>query len=152
MLKTVLISSAFMLAAANSNAEPKKVSPSVVEQCQAISETFTELSDCLPQMDIYLSTLDAFSEIYPPEANLLLDECEELNTDSIGTAACLLDAIEKAVSISQSLPEGTKIDDPIYVPVSDPARFEALQAAKDAAMAEHPDIRVWYGFSYFPYK
>ncbi|RWF43149.1 MAG: hypothetical protein EOS46_25770, partial [Mesorhizobium sp.] len=81
--------------------------PRALEACQKTSKVFTKIAQCLPDADVAIKTLDAFSAIYPAEASPLRDKCLELNGDNLaGAAACVTNAIKDGLGLRKALPAG----------------------------------------------
>lgn len=127
--------------------------PRALEACQKTSKAFTEIAQCLPDADVAIKTLDAFSTIYPAEAAPLKDKCSELNGDNlVGAAACVTNAIKDGLSLQKSLPAGTNLGDPVFAAVADDGRWSKLESAIKNARATYPDQIIWGGTMYKPYR
>lgn len=130
-----------------------KADPRAVEACKAGGATFVQVSDCLPEAHVAVKMLDAFDSIYPAEAKPLKDKCLELNQDNIsGAGTCVRQAVEAAVKLKATLPEGSSIDDPIFNAVSATDKQDALSKAMADAKNTFPDRMIWGGGMYHPYK
>jgi hypothetical protein len=138
-------------ATAQSNA-PARADPRAVESCKASSSTFVQLESCLPDAHVAFRTLDAFSEIYPPDAATLKTRCIELNDDVVGALACVTTAIEAAIRLKQSLPDGSALDDAVFHAVAEPALLVRLEQVEKEAKAAFPEKRMWGGGMYRQYK
>lgn len=124
-----------------------------VEVCKAGGKAFTEVAACLPDTDVAYRTLDAFSAIYPREAQPLKDRCIELNSENIaGAATCVNQAIKAALDLKVALPKGQTLDDSIFVSISDPELKTKLDAEIKKAQKLYPEKRIWGGNTYRPYK
>lgn len=134
-------------------AQERRADPRALEACKKQSEAFTKIAQCLPEADVSFQTLDAFSKLYPPDAQPLKDRCIELNKDSIaGAAACLTSAINDAIKLNASLPENSDLDDPIFQAVRDPSLRDQLQAVIQDARNAYPHTPIWGVTVYYPYK
>lgn len=139
--------------AAYSHPAAAETDPRAVEECKVTSATFVQISECVPIAHVAFRTMDAFQAIYPQEAQPLADRCRELNSDRIvGTEACVRTAIDAAVQLQASMPAGSAIEDPIFNAVRSDELRRKLSAEIQKARSDFPDIRLWGGGSYQPYR
>lgn len=129
-----------------------KVSIASVEACKAISDNFAAVSECLPSMEIALSALSAFSEIYPAPAGALKEKCIDINTDQIGAEVCVRKAIESALSLAEALPAGASVDDPIFEAIKNRDDFEKLEQVRISVRNRLPDFSGSGVTTYKPYR
>jgi hypothetical protein len=130
-----------------------KADPRAVDACKARSPTFVQVADCLPAAHVAIKTLDAFDSIYPATAQPLKAKCVERNPGNIsGAWICVTEAVDKAVSLKQSLPAGASLDDPIFAAVANEDLAKKLQEAEKKAKSDFPKQTIWGGSMYFPYK
>lgn len=129
--------------------ESTKADPRAVEACQRESETFVQVAECLPEAHVSVVALDAFSEIYPPEADNLKSRCVELNDTITGARACVTEAIKAAIGLKEV---GASLDDPLFIAVSSPDDWSALQSAIESAKSAFPDRGFWGMTSYMPFR
>ena len=148
----LVVLAGFMAAPALGQEDSTKATVEAVEACKAISSTFTEVSECLPGMDVALASLAAFSEIYPAAAQPLKDRCLELNEHQIGADSCVRKAIESALSLSDAMPDGSALDDPLFESIKSKADFERLEAARSEAKAKFPPNSGSGFVMYQPYR
>jgi hypothetical protein len=126
--------------------------PRAVEVCKKESPTFVQVAKCLPQADVSIRTLDAFDQLYPEAAKPLKQKCLELNKDSIAAAAtCVDEAVESAVKLKSSLPEGTSLDDKVFEAVSDAKLAEKFEAEQEKARDRYPG-EMFGGLMYRAYR
>ncbi|QSZ57211.1 hypothetical protein [Rhizobium sp. ZX09] len=124
-----------------------------IESCKAGGKAFTEVAACLPDADVAYKTLDAFSAIYPQEAQPLKDKCIELNAENIvGAATCVNQALKTSLDLKASLPKGQTLDDNLFAAVSDPELKSKLDAEIKKAQKLYPEKRLWGGNTYRAYK
>lgn len=147
----LLVGAAALLLSAGAFAA--EADPRAVEACQKTSKAFTEIAKCVPNADVAFAVIDEFDRAYELEATPLKAKCIELNGDDIsGASICLLNAIKDAVSLKASLPAGMDLDDPVFNAVADETRRERLLAVQEAARGKYPDVIVWGGGIYMPYR
>ncbi|MEH3108889.1 MAG: hypothetical protein PGN22_02160 [Agrobacterium cavarae] len=124
-----------------------------VDACKAGGKAFTEIAACLPEADVAFRTLDAFSAIYPKEAEPLKNKCLELNTGNIvGASTCVKEAIKASLALKDSLPAGQSIDDPIFLSVAVLDLSNKLEIEVKKARGRYPDKMLWGGSMYHAYK
>lgn len=153
MKSKLLTAAALALASLSSSSAFAEADQRAVEACKAGGKAFTEIATCLPDADVAIKTLDAFSEIYPAEAAPLKTRCEELNPKDISAAStCVTSAIKSAMELKAALPSGTSIGDPIFDAVSDQERSDRLKEVVQKARSAYPDKMIWGGGLYHPYK
>ncbi|CDX62353.1 exported hypothetical protein [Mesorhizobium plurifarium] len=149
-MRTILSALAVTIA---TSAVAGQADPRALKACQKTSKAFTKIAECLPDADVAVRTLDAFSTIYPAEAAPLKDRCTELNADNLsGAAACVTNAIESGLSLRKSLPAGSDLSDPIFAAVADDGRWSKLESAIKDARAAYPDKMIWGMTLYQPYR
>ncbi|TPL06689.1 hypothetical protein [Mesorhizobium sp. B2-4-11] len=136
-----------------SQAISAEADPRALESCKKTSADFTAIAKCLPNADVAVAIFDEFDRTYDPAATPLKNKCIQLNGDDIsGAATCTLSAISDAISLKASLPKGATIDDPIFSAVADERKQGRLLAAEKSARAKYPDVSLWGGNFYKPYR
>jgi hypothetical protein len=144
---------AFALITPAAMAETMKADPRAFDACKAQSGTFVQIADCLPEAHVAYKTLDAFDALFPPEAQSLKKKCIELNPkDIVGSASCVTNAIDKAVDLKKSLPDGVSLGDPVFDAVANEDLATKLDNAEKKARATFPKVGFWGGGMYHPYK
>lgn len=134
-----------------------KADPRAVDECMKDGAAFTTIAQCLPSAHAAFAMFDAFDEIYSAEAQPLKERCIELNDGVgindgiIGAPICIEKAIEDALSLVSSLPEGLTLPDPIFNAVSDRSQFDELIRRTDEAKAVFPNPPM-NAVMYMPYK
>ncbi|KQU96777.1 hypothetical protein ASD00_18165 [Ensifer sp. Root31] len=135
------------------NASGEKADPRAVDYCKATTGNFVAVAECLPNAHVAIKTLDTFDKLYPVAAQPLRTKCAERNEGNvIGAAACVTEAVGAALDLKESLPAGSKLDDPVFDAVSNADLSKKLDEAKEAAKATFPKVRVWGGSMYQPYN
>jgi hypothetical protein len=149
----LFVASAVLLAAGlvPAFAQGPEVDPRAFNACQEESENFTEIPECLRFAHVAVTSLDAFEEIYGPEAQPLKARCIEINPTVQGAYSCVIDAAYSAVEVAQNMPAGTTIDDPIFEAVRDPEAYQRLRQVEADQKALWPNAG-WGGMPYFPYR
>lgn len=152
-MRTTLYWLVATIVAASQPAQAANVDPRALEACKAQSTGFVEIANCLPDADVAIKVLDAFDKIYTPQAAPLKAKCIELNKDDIAAAeTCVRTAIQSAVELKASLPEGSSLDDPVFQAVANETLAAELEAARQDARNNFPDKMMWGGAIYHPYK
>ncbi|MER9854545.1 MULTISPECIES: hypothetical protein [unclassified Mesorhizobium] len=149
-MRTILSAIAVTIA---TSAIAGQADPRALEACQKTSKAFTEIAKCLPDADVAVKTLDAFSTVYSADASPLKARCLELNGDNLaGAAACVTEAIKGGLSLRKSLPAGSDLGDPIFAAVADDGRWSKLESAIKSARTAYPDQTIWGMTLYQPYR
>lgn len=153
-MRTMFLGISLLLATAPTvYAQSSKADQRAVDACKAQSPSFVQVADCLPAAHVAFKTLDAFDTIFPAEGHPLKSKCIELNAKNIvGAAICVTNAIDKAVDLKQSLPDGTTLEDPVFEAVSNADLAKKLKDAEKKAQSGFPKQQVWGGGIYYPYK
>lgn len=139
--------------AAPAHAQSEKADPRAVDFCRSKASTFVAIAECLPNAHVAFKTLDAFESTYPQSAQPLRSTCAANNEgDVVGASICVVEAIDAAINLKKTLPDGTSLNDPIFDSVLDVTLQERLLEAQEAAKATFPDVRLWGGGLYHPYK
>lgn len=133
-------------------AQDASVDPRAIEACQASGGTFVQINDCLPDAHVAVIGMDAFGEIYPPEAETIKVRCSELNETIAGAFLCVTSAIDAAVELSAKLPAGSSLGDPVFDAVKSADLKSALRDRTMKARELFPEKRIWGGGIYYPYK
>lgn len=124
-----------------------------LESCKKTSKVFTEIAKCLPDADVAVAVLDEFDRVFDTAAIPLKTKCIELNEDDVsGASTCVLNAIKDAVSLKLAMPKGSDIGDPIFDAVSNEALLQKLRDTENAARKKYPEVRLWGGGMYMPYR
>lgn len=155
ILKIRLIFTALLVAGATvapSPAQEVTADPRAMSSCQEAGGTFVQINSCLPDMHVAYVGLDAFQELYPPDAQPLRIRCAELNKAATGAFICVENAIESAIDLAKVMPKGSSLGDPVFDALTDSNLLSALEERTDQARALFPDKMVWGGGTYFPYK
>ena len=130
-----------------------KVDQRTFDFCKAKGGSFVQINDCLPKVQVAFVAMDAIAKEFGPKAQPLLDKCLELNEkDAVGAATCSLEAIKNAVELKGKLPDGADLNDELFNAIADEAKFKSVKAAETKAQELFPEIRIWGGNFYQPYK
>ena len=152
MQKLVAIAVISLGVALPATAQDTSVDPRAVEACQASGGTFVQINDCLPDAHVAVVGMDAFDDLYPPEAAAIKIRCSELNENVAAAFLCLTSAIDAAVELSAKLPAGSSLGDPIFDSVKSTDLKDALRDRTMKARELFPEKRIWGGGIYYPYK
>lgn len=150
-MRTLLAGLALVISGSSAAAQSADIR--ALEACQARSAAFTEIAECLPEADVAVRALDTFDEIYPAEAMPLKEVCLDRNGENIaGALACVRRAVEQAIELQRSLPEGANLNDPVFEAVSDQSLGNRLFEAISQARSRYPERRIWGASTYYPYR
>lgn len=152
MRKLVAVAVIGLGAAMPATAQDPGVDKRAVEACQALGGTFVQINDCLPDAHVAVVGLDAFDELYPPEAVTIKATCAELNEAVAAAFLCLTSAIDAAVELAAKLPEGSSLGDPVFDAVKSADLKAALRERMLKARESFPEKRIWGGGIYKPYQ
>jgi len=139
-------------ATAAATAQTATVDPRALEACQIESSNFVDIRSCLPDAHVAVKALDAFSTIYPSEAQQIRERCLELNDQVAGAMTCTVQAVKSAVELAALLPEGSALNDAVFEGARDPDHLVKLEAVIDEARALFPEKRMWGGGIYRQYR
>ncbi len=139
--------------AASKDKQATKVDQRTFDFCKAKDGGFVKINDCLPTAQVAFTTMDAIANAFGSKAQPLLDKCLELNEkDIVGAATCSMEAIRAAVELKNKLPEGAKLDDELFNTIADDSKLKIVTAAISNAQELFPEVRLWGGNFYKPYK
>lgn len=153
MRRFLILASLALAPMSTAAAQGEKADPRAVEYCKAKSKTFVAVAACLPDAHVSIVTLDAFEKIYPAEAHPIKTKCLDLNKgDVVGGATCVTAAVEAAIGLKKTLPDGADLGDAVYTAVAKEDLGERLNQAEKSARSVFPDKMFWGGGRYIPYK
>ena len=151
---TYRITLAFLLVGAV-QADAQTADPRALAACQANDASFVQVEKCLPSADVGIKMLDAIAQAntYGASGAELATRCIETNPNGPEQAwACARGAIDAALRLSKMLPDGAKLDDPLFEALIDPAISERLKAEESAYRQEYPNVSFWGMTMYYPLK
>lgn len=142
-----------LVSVVGSAAFSQTVSDEALAECQAENSRFTKVADCLPDTDVAIAMLSVIrsDEFYGEAGGRLVAACVDLNDNSIGSWACVNNAISDAVELLAMVGSADKIDDPMFQGISDPLLLQRTEEREDEEQARFGQ-RMWGGNMYQPLR